>query len=181
MLILSPIVFILAIDMSIIYSYLYFMFTTFAFVFKEQYGFNTGEAGLAYLGLGIGFVIGQFGVAAFSDAFIKKKMIQGPMKPEYRLPPLMLGAFLVPIGLFWYGWSAEYKTHWIIPIIGTAFIGIGTICAFLPIQMYLIDTFGIYAASARASDEHGRAVPVWRDAAASRSEPLLSPGLGLGE
>lgn len=152
MLIFSPIVFILAIDMSIIYSYLYFMFTTFAFVFKDQYGFNTGEAGLAYLGLGIGFVVGQFGVATFSDAYIKKKMTQGPMMPEYRLPPLMLGGFLVPIGLFWYGWTAEYKTHWIVPIIGTAFTGIGTICTFLPIQMYLIDSFGIYAASALATN-----------------------------
>ena len=36
MLFLSPIVFILAIDKSIIYSYLYFMFTTFTFVFEEQ-------------------------------------------------------------------------------------------------------------------------------------------------
>lgn len=153
MLIFSPIVFLLALDMSIIYSYLYFLFTTFTFVFEGQYGFSSGEAGLAYLGLGVGFVIGQFGVGSFSDAYIKKKSAAGGgMKPEYRLPPLMVGAFLIPIGLFWYGWSVEEKTHWIVPIIGTAFIGVGTMCAFLPIQMYLIDTFGMYAASALATN-----------------------------
>jgi MFS family permease len=152
MLVKSPIVFILALDMSIIYSYLYFLFTTFTFVFEDQYGFNAGEAGLAYLGLGVGFVIGQFGVGGFSDAYTKKKSAQGGMKPEYRLPPLMVGAFLIPIGLFWYGWTANKDVHWIVPIIGTGFIGVGTMCAFLPIQMYLIDTFGIFAASALATN-----------------------------
>jgi len=152
MLCFSPIVFILALDMSIIYSYLYFMFTTFTSVFEGQYGFNTGEAGLAYLGLGIGFVIGLFSVGASSDKYVKKKTAQGIMKPEYRLPPLIVGAFLIPAGLFWYGWTAYYRVHWIVPIIGTTFIGIGTMCAFLPIQMYLIDAFTIYAASALATN-----------------------------
>ncbi|TVY81919.1 Efflux pump rdc3 [Lachnellula suecica] len=152
MLFRSPIVALLAIDMSIIYSYLYFLFTTFTFVFEGQYGFNPGEAGLAYLGLGIGFIIGQFGIGKFSDSYTKKKSEKGGMKPEYRLPPLMIGAFLIPIGLFWYGWTADKKVHWIVPIIGTSFIGVGTMCAFLPIQMYLIDTFGIYAASALATN-----------------------------
>ncbi len=49
------------------------------------------------------------------------------MKPEYRLLPTTYGAPCVPIGLFWYGWSAEACTHWIIPIIGTAFVGMGLI------------------------------------------------------
>lgn len=149
MLVTSPIVAILAIDMSIIYSYLYFLFTTFTFVFKEQYGFNAGEAGLAYLGLGVGFVIGQFGVGSAADKYYKRKAAQGPSKPEHRLPPLIVGAFLIPIGLIWYGWTAQFKVHWIAPIIGTSFIGFGTMCTFLPIQMYLIDTFGSHFQIAR--------------------------------
>ncbi|KAF2128090.1 polyamine transporter 1 [Dothidotthia symphoricarpi CBS 119687] len=152
MLFFSPIVAILAIDMSIIYSYLYFLFTTFGFVFQEQYGFNAGEVGLAYLGLGVGFVLGQFGVGSMADKYYKKKAAEGPTKPEHRLPPLIVGAFLIPIGLIWYGWSAKYAVHWIVPIIGTSFIGFGIMCAFLPIQMYLIDTFGMYAASALATN-----------------------------
>jgi MFS family permease len=152
MLLFSPIVAILAIDMSIIYSYLYFLFTTFTFVFQGQYGFNAGEVGLAYLGLGIGFVLGQFGVGSAADKYYKKKAAQGGTKPEHRLPPLIVGAFLIPFGLIWYGWTAKFGVHWIVPIIGTSFIGFGTMCAFLPIQMYLIDTFGIYAASALATN-----------------------------
>jgi hypothetical protein len=32
---------------------------------------------------------------------------------------------LIAIGIFWHGWSAEAKTHWIVPTLGTVPIGIG--------------------------------------------------------
>ena len=47
------------------------------------------------------------------------------MKPEYRLPLLWPGAITVPLGLFLYGWTAQYKVHWIVPILGTALLGAG--------------------------------------------------------
>lgn len=34
-------------------------------------------------------------------------------KPEYRLITMMPGAVLLPIGLFWYGWTAEKKLFWL--------------------------------------------------------------------
>ncbi len=62
----------------------------------------------------------------------------------------MSTAFLVPIGLFIYGWTAEKHVHWIVPIIGTAFVGVGLLATFMPIMTYLVDAFTIYAASAIA-------------------------------
>lgn len=178
MLVLSPIVLVLAMHMSIIYSYLYFLFTTFTFVFQGHYGFSSGEAGLAYLGLGVGFIVGQFGVGYSSDLYVKKKLKKsGVMKPEYRLPPLVLSAFLIPVGLFWYGWTTEKQVRWIVPIVGTIFIGIGTMCAFLPIQIYLIDTFGIYAASALATNTVVRSL---FGAVLPLAGPPLFKRLGLG-
>ena len=47
-----------------------------------------------------------------------------------------------------YGWSAQAKTHWIVPQIGTAVTGFGSIIVFAGIQTYLIDAFEEYAASA---------------------------------
>ncbi len=38
------------------------------------------------------------------------------MKPEYRLRSMPVGAILLPAGLFIYGWTAEYRTHWIAPV-----------------------------------------------------------------
>jgi multidrug resistance protein len=153
MLVFSPIVFLLALETSIVYSYSYFLFATFPYVFQSQYSFGTAKTGLSYLGLGIGLVIGQFGIGAMSDKLAAaKKASAGSWKPEHRLPPSILGSFLIPVGLFWYGWAAEYIVHWIIPIIGTSLIGIGTMAIFLPVQMYLIEAFGIYATSALATN-----------------------------
>jgi len=39
-------------------------------------------------------------------------------KPEYRMPGLVIASIFVPIGLLWYGWSAQARLHWIMPIIG---------------------------------------------------------------
>ncbi|KAJ8098974.1 hypothetical protein POJ06DRAFT_200093 [Lipomyces tetrasporus] len=75
----------------------------------------------------------------------------GEMKPEYRLLPLLVGSSLVPIGLLWYGWTVG-KAHWIVPIIGTMFIGVGMITVFMPVNTYLVDAFTTYAASATAAN-----------------------------
>jgi multidrug resistance protein len=131
MLIYSPIVLGLSLMMAIQYGYMYLLFTTFDLVFEEQYGFSTGSIGLSYLGIGIGCLVGLgiFGYA--SDKILKIKSAKGEMKPEYRLPPIVYGAPLVPIGLFWYGWSAQAKIHWIMPIIGTCIVGFGLIAYFV--------------------------------------------------
>lgn len=140
------------------------MFSTFTYVFQEQYGFPTNSVGLTFLGIGIGSLLGLFAIGAVSDRMVKAKSKprpdtpSGTMQPEYRLPPLVVGAFFIPAGLFLYGWSAQYKTHWIVPIIGTAFIGIGNIAVFMCIVSYLVDAFTTYAASALAANTVVRSI-----------------------
>ena len=178
MIIRSPIVLILSLENAIAYAYMYLLFTTFTTIYKGQYGFNTGEAGLAYLGPGVGFIIGQIALSFFSDPYIKRqKAKRGEYKPEDRLPPLAAGTLLVPIGLFWYGWAAQAHTHWTIPIVGTGLIGIGIMFIWLPIQMYLVDAYTLYAASAIAANTvirsiFGTCIPL--------AGPALYARLGLG-
>ncbi|KAI2630174.1 bicyclomycin resistance protein [Hypomontagnella submonticulosa] len=162
MLFLSPIVALTSLYMAVTYGYLYLMFTTITEVFQEYYHFSTSIVGLAFLGLGVGSMAGILLFSATSDKYIQRKAaeadaaaqasggVRAGMKPEYRLPLLPLGAILIPAGLFIYGWTAEYKVHWIAPIIGTAVLGIGNLIVFMTIQMYLVDAFTIYAASAIA-------------------------------
>jgi len=52
---------------------------------------------------------------------------------------MLYSSWCVPVGLFWYGWTAETHQHWILPIIGTIFVGIGLLGTFMPIQTYLVD------------------------------------------
>lgn len=44
---------------------------------------------------------------------------------------MILGIPFLPIGLFVYGWTVQYKVHWIVPIIFTGFTGAGLILSFV--------------------------------------------------
>ena len=177
-LIKSPIVLIVSLYSAVTYSYMYVLFTTFTEVFEKVYNFSPGQAGLGYLGLGLGFCIGQITVGYFSDRYLKKQeAIHGKMKPEHRLPPLVLGCCLVPIGLFWYGWAAEYRLHWFITIAGTFFVGLGIYYVHLVTQVYLVDAYTLYAASAVAAELSIRCV---FGATIPLAGPDLYASVGLG-
>ena len=149
MLFLSPIVPLLGLYTAITNSYAVICFATVGTVFQDEYKFHAGKSGLAYFGLTAGFLFCQVTLGYFSDRHIKKMEAKhGDRKPEYRLPPIFIGALLLPMGLFWYGWSLQYHTHWIVPIIGSAFIAVGMLYTYLPVQMYLVDTYTLFAASA---------------------------------
>ncbi|EEH06363.1 cycloheximide resistance protein [Histoplasma capsulatum G186AR] len=153
MLFLSPIVFLLSLFMAVVYGYLYLLFTTFANVFVEKYNFSTGSVGLAFLGIGVGSIMGLAISSAFSDTILQRlaKRNNGEMKPEYRIPLMIPGGLCVPIGLFWYGWTAEKGVHYLAPIVGTSFVGGGMIIIFMTGSTYLVDAFTIHAASAMAA------------------------------
>ena len=73
------------------------------------------------------------------------------MKPKYRLLPMIPATIFISAGLFWYGWSAQAKTHWIVPILGNVLVGFGYLPVVLCIQTYLFDAYENYSASALAA------------------------------
>lgn len=177
MLILSPIVLLLSIYMAVVYGYLYLLFTTLTLVFESKYHFSQGAVGLSFLGIGIGSMLGLVIFGALSDKTVKKMAAKGEMKPEYRLPPLIPGSLVIPIGLFWYGWSADKGVHWIMPIIGTLWVGLGLLATFMPIQTYLVDAYTIHAASAIAANTVLRSLV---GAFLPLAGPAMYAALGLG-
>ncbi|KAK3367576.1 major facilitator superfamily domain-containing protein [Podospora didyma] len=151
MLLLWPMVTILCSYVALLYSTLYLLFATYSFVFKDVYHFTTFSAGLVFFAGGVGTLIGIPYVGILSDRTLKQRMQAGKtITPEDRLPLIITlpGALAFPIGLFVYGWSVEYNCHWIVPQIGTAITGFGSILVFIAIQTYLMDAFEEYAASA---------------------------------
>lgn len=150
MLICCPIVTLMCMYVAVLYGILYLLFATYSFVFGEVYGFSTSAAGLVFIAGGIGTLLGLFYVGNFSDRTLKNRAAAGKrITPEDRLPPIITvpGSLAFPIGLFVYGWSVEAHVHWIIPQIGTAITGFGSILIFIGIQTYLVDAFVEHAAS----------------------------------
>ncbi|KAJ7100208.1 multidrug resistance protein 4 [Mycena belliarum] len=145
----SFVCFTLSLYMAFMYGIYYLFFTTLDVLFTTTYGFSTGIGGLMYLGLGIGFFLATGLGARFSNAQYKYLADRngGVGEPEMRIPAIFVGSVFVPVGLFWFGWSAQAKIHWIMPVIGSGIFGFGMMTTFLPIQLYLVDAFK-YAASA---------------------------------
>jgi multidrug resistance protein len=113
LLFISPIVLSLSLLMGVNYAYLYLCFTTFPLVFQEVYHFSEGISGLAYLGLGLGSIIGLAIIGKYSDKIVvRMTQKNGVRKPEYRLPFMIAAHLFIPIGLFWYGWSADKHAPW---------------------------------------------------------------------
>jgi hypothetical protein len=125
MLLLSPIVGFISVYVAITYAYLYIFFTTITEVFETQYHFRPDLAGLAFLGLGFGQFFGQFIYSNLAGRSFRKHLARGDTKPEQRLHLMIIGAVVIPIGLFWYGWAIQAKSHWINPIIATGVFCLG--------------------------------------------------------
>ncbi|CAG8072404.1 unnamed protein product [Penicillium salamii] len=149
----SPIVLLLSLYMSLIYGLLYLFFTTISDVFTSQYGFSVGLSGLAYLGIGFGFMAGLAFIALTSDRVVVRLTRQngGKFEPEMRLPMMIFFSCIIPISFFWYGWTADKHVFWIVPIIGMFPFGLGMMGVYMPIQTYVIDCYPAYAASANAT------------------------------
>ncbi|KAI0378626.1 MFS general substrate transporter [Hypomontagnella monticulosa] len=147
MAIFSPITLLLSLYGGVLFGLVFLLFTTFPSTFEGQYGFSPSISGLAYLGLGIGMICGLLLFSVMSDKLLGQGTGSTVAKPEKRLILMKWFAPITPIGCFIYGWSAYYKTHWIVPEIGTFIIGVGGLFVMLPSQTYLVDAFGPQAAA----------------------------------
>ncbi|KAB2577382.1 Caffeine resistance protein 5 [Lasiodiplodia theobromae] len=150
----EPMVFLLNLYIALIYGLLYIWFESFVIVFVEIHGFNLGQQGLAYLGIFVGalLTIPPFFIYLYR---VQEKQFneRGEIQPEKRLPPAFVGAFCVPICLFWFGWSARPDVHWIMPIIGSGFFSIAATLLFNSVLNYLADAYPDYVASVLAGND----------------------------
>ena len=136
----SPILLVISLYVALVFGVMYLLFTTFPSVFEGQYGFSTSVSGLVYLGLGVALVASMllFNVlnGRVQAARMKADGVQ-QVRPEYRLLLMIWFSPFVGVGLIIYGWTAYYKAHWIVPIIGTVFMGFGAFFVIVGLSPYL--------------------------------------------
>lgn len=146
-----------AIDFGLLNAF----FPAFPYVFRQQYSLGLVGIGLTFLGQAVGSICGFFITVAFDRYYYQprsraiKKQEKGPKKlpPEQRLWIAMLGAPMLPISLFWFGWTARPSIHWISPVAAEAFFSCGNLLIFTCASLYLTDSYGAaYGASAWSSN-----------------------------
>lgn len=94
---------------------------------------------------------------------------EGRLCPEIRLQPAMIGAFFIPVCLFWFGWSARASVYWTMPVIGSSFFSMESFLLFMAVLGYLGDAYPKYIASVFAGNDlmrssFGAAFPLFENA-----------------
>jgi MFS transporter, DHA1 family, multidrug resistance protein len=150
----EPIVFLLNLYIALVYALLYLWFESFPIVFVGIHKFTLGTSGLAFLGILVGALVTIPPFFWYVYKYMEPRFNEnGDIKPELRLKPAFVGAFFIPICLFWFGWSARPSVHWIMPIIGSAFFPVGAFLLFNSVLSYLGDAYPKYVASVFAGND----------------------------
>ena len=122
---------------------------------------STGVSGLAFLPIAVGAFL-SCPIFLYWDSILQRaKARDTPWSriEEYRrLPLACIGGPLYLIALFWLGWTANPRIHWIVPMLAGLPFGIGYLLIFMALLNYLTDAYQIFAASAMAAASCTRSI-----------------------
>ncbi|RAH49927.1 MFS transporter [Aspergillus brunneoviolaceus CBS 621.78] len=154
MLFLEPILLAITLYLALVYGILYLFFEAYPVSFQEVRGWtNEGIAGLPFIGILIGVICGvALIVWQTKTRFARKLAKHGRVTPEERLPPMMIASVLLPVGLFWFGWSSHPSTSWVAQVFAGIPIGMGILVIFMQGLNYIIDVYLMFANSAIAAN-----------------------------
>lgn len=140
MLINEPAVGFLSLYVAFNFSVLFGFFAAFPYVFRKVYDFSTEESGLVFLAIGVGCLLAAPTVLLcdryFYQPHVRRSHAEGRngvVTPEYRLYPAMIGSFGVPVGLFWFAWTARSDISWASPVVSAVPFAWGNLSIFIGI------------------------------------------------
>lgn len=140
---------------ALVYGILYLCFVAYPIVFADIRGWTPGFTGLSFAGIGVGGMI-----VIVSEPLIRRMINAhkhdpetGRPYPEAMVSVVCIASILIPVGEIWFSWTCTPdKAHWIVPIIGSIPFGMGNAGVFIYASNYLVQSYGIYAASALAGN-----------------------------
>lgn len=127
------------------------LFEAYPIVFTLGHRLSAGITGLMFLPIflgGVGAVISY--LVIFNPRYVRtqKKYAPAPVPPEKRLEIAMVGAPLLPIAFFWFGWTSYPHVSLWAPLIAGFPLGWSIVFIFLALFNYMIDAYLFVAASA---------------------------------
>ncbi|KAL6792770.1 MFS general substrate transporter [Trichoderma sp. SZMC 28012] len=160
MLFTEPIVTFICLYVAVDFGTLFSFFGGVPYTFGTVYHFTTDQSGLVFISIVIGCFLGLATIMA-CEIFLYRKQIPNypPHKvpPEHRLYPAMLGSFGLPLGLFWFAWTARKDISWASPAAAIIPFAWGNLCVFVSTMQYTTDTFtGNVVASASSANSLAR-------------------------
>jgi MFS family permease len=151
MLFTEPVVFWFSLWIAFSWAVLYLQFGSIPLVFEVNYGFSLEQTGLVFTSMCVGAIISTI-LSIWQERWAARHY---PAKvngsPEGRLMFTCIESALMPIGLFWFGWTCYSSVHWIVPTIAVGVATMGIFSIFLATFNYTADCYHIYASSALAA------------------------------
>ncbi|KAI1461848.1 putative florfenicol exporter [Annulohypoxylon moriforme] len=155
LLVRRPIIQVISLILGLNFGIYTLMLSTFATLWIERYQQSSLISSLHYLSISIGFCLTSQVGGRIMDVIYKRlrdrPKYKGEGRPEFRAPYMIPGVIFIPAGLFWYGWSAEYRITWVMVDIGAVFFTCGSSILAQSMLAYTLDLFGDVGASANAA------------------------------
>ncbi|KAG6009342.1 hypothetical protein E4U21_002650 [Claviceps maximensis] len=173
LLVCHPIIQISSLILAFNYGLLYLAMASFADLWIRQYHQSTTVSGLHYIACAMGELLGsRIGGPLLDRLFVymQRRSPTGEHVPEFRLPLMVPGALIAPIGLIVYGWAAEYLVHWIVVDIGMFLALFALQLIGLSMQAYVMDAYADHVSSALAASQFLRSLTAF-------AFPLFAPGM----
>ncbi|KAJ5654897.1 MFS multidrug transporter [Penicillium lividum] len=153
MLFSEPILLLVTLYMALIYGILYLFFTAYPISFEEKRGWATGVGALPFIAITVGVVMGSSIIVYLTKTRLAVNFKKnGKILPEERLPAMIIGGVMLPIGLFWWAWTSDPSINPWPQIIAGVPTGAGILMIFLQGMSYIIDVYESNANSALAAN-----------------------------
>lgn len=139
---------------ALVYGCLYLCFVAYPIVFQDIRGWTPGFTGLSFAGIGVGSMIvicAEPLIRRMINAHVKDPETDRPY-PEAMVSVVCIASVLIPVGEIIFAWTCTPNVHWIVPIIAGVPFGMGNAGVFIYASNYLVQSYGIYAASALAGN-----------------------------
>ncbi|KAL2392073.1 Efflux pump atB [Exophiala dermatitidis] len=151
----EPVVFFFSLWVSFAWALLYMTFSVLPLVFSTRHGFTTEQNGAVFASISIGTILATV-VSIYQAQYARTRWPKLTTSPEGRLYFACLESILLPIGLFWFGWTTYSSVHWISPVIAIGVAQMGIFVIYLAVFNYLADVYHRYASSALAAQSFMR-------------------------
>lgn len=145
----EPVVFFFSLWMAFAWAILWIMYGALPDMYQTVYGFDQQQQGATFASVIIGAIVSAVLSIVYEKYHTRKSVADST--PEQRLYFPGIGSILLPIGLFWFGWTSREDIHWIVPTLAVCCLTMGIFSIILAVVNYLADAYHQYSSSAMAA------------------------------
>lgn len=147
----EPVVICFSLWISFSWAILYLQFGAIPLVYETTHAFTLEQTGAIFTAPCVGAILSTILFIHQDKWAVRRFGARFTTNPEGRLWFTCAEALLMPIGMFWFGWTCYSSIHWVVPTIALVVVTMGIFSIFLATFNYTADVYQTYASSALAA------------------------------